>query len=146
MGRPAPFSAAIDRSSLISTTRRSASREAAWRYRTWPTWTRSKQPFANAMVRPAARSAWTAVRKASRDRRRPTLIRRARGGSADGAAADCVAQLAGADRGGPALHHDEPSGMIREARSVFERRTGPERQRHRRDHGVSRPGDVGDLI
>src|ERR1051326_5296389 len=152
IGRPGPFSAATESSSLIATTSRSASAEAACRYRTWPAWRRSKQPFANAMVCPAARSAFTWATSSSRERTRPerlmvTRVRPSAGRRpSDRAAADGVAQFARADGCGAALHDDERARVVGEPRAFLERRPGTERQRERRDDRVAGARHVGDLV
>ena len=56
------------------------------------------------------------------------------------------AQLRRRDGRGASLHDDEPAGVVRQPRGLVERRAGGERQRQRRDDGVARAGDVGNLV
>src|SRR5262249_46459188 len=119
----------------------------------WPTWSKSKQPLANAMDRPSARSRATAATSSlslstpkslapdasPRPFLRPVLHGRVV------VAFHGVAQLPRRNRRGPAFHHDQAARIIREARRFIKRRPGCERERHCRDHRVAGAGDVGHL-
>ena len=56
IGRPLPFNSRTERSPFKPTARKSPSARAACKYRTCPTWSRSKQPFVATSFLPLPRS------------------------------------------------------------------------------------------
>src|SRR6266478_1422611 len=55
-------------------------------------------------------------------------------------------QLRARDRGGAALHHDDPARDVRERRGLGGCGPTGQREREGADDGVARAGDVGDLV
>src|ERR1051325_3126811 len=98
-----------------------------------PTCRMSKQPLAKATLRPAACS--SASRRITSSRETTllfaTVTRRAALAKADG-----IAQLAGADGCGPALHHHETARIVGQARGKLEPGSSGQGQCQSRHHGV----------
>src|SRR5688572_10783390 len=112
----------------------------------WPTCSRSKHPFARAMVCPAARSAATRRNSSSRWSVSPTGSRARARRPPVAADRQHGPQLVTTHGGRAALHHDKASRVVRQVRSRLEAAAGRKRERNGRHNRIAGAGHVHNRI